>query len=130
LALGQTVNITFDALPGENFTGSVMEIDPAETIIGGVVNYQIKVALNSTDSRIKSGLTANLSIITEVKKNVVLLPQYAVQQNNQGTFVRVVNGSSTTDVSVKLGIRGQDGNVEIISGLAAGQVVQNIGLNP
>jgi HlyD family secretion protein len=130
LALGQTVNITFDALPGENFTGSVMEIDPAETIIGGVVNYQIKIALDSTDPRIKSGLTANLSIITAVKMNVVLLPQYAILQNNGGTFVRVVSGTTTKDIPVKLGIRGQDGNVEIVSGVTEGESVQNIGLNP
>jgi len=129
LALGQTVAITFDALPGEKFAGSVMEIDPAETIIGGVVNYKIKVALGSTDPRIKSGLTANLSIQTAVRSNVVLLPQYAIQQNNQGPFVRVVNGNASQDVPVKLGIRGQDGNVEIISGVAEGQAVQNIGLN-
>jgi HlyD family secretion protein len=130
LALNQPVAITFDALPGENFKGSVMEIDPAETIIGGVVNYKIKVALQSTDPRIKSGLTANLSIQTAVRNNVVLLPQYAIQQNNQGPFVRVINGNTSQDVPVKLGIRGQDGNVEIISGVTAGQAVQNIGLNP
>ena len=130
LALAQPVAITFDALPGENFKGSVMEIDPAETIIGGVVNYQIKVALDSTDSRIKSGLTANLSIQTAIKDNVVLLPQYAIMQNDRGTFVRVITGKTTQDMPVKLGIRGQDGNVEIVSGVAAGQEVQNIGLNP
>ena len=130
LALGQTVSITFDALQGETFKGSVMEIDPAETIIGGVVNYKIKVALASTDPRIKSGLTANLSIQTAVRSNVVLLPQYAIQQNNQGPFVRVINGNTSQDVPVKLGIRGQDGNVEIISGVTEGQAVQNIGLNP
>jgi len=130
LALGQSVGITFDALPGENFKGSVMEIDPAETIIGGVVNYQIKIALNSTDPRIKSGLTANLSIVTAVKKNVILLPQYAIQQNNSGTFVRIVTGTTTKDVPVTLGIRGESGNVEIVSGVSEGQEVQNVGLNP
>lgn len=130
LALGQPVAITFDALPGENFKGSVMEIDPAETVISGVVNYKIKIALDSTDPRIKSGLTANLSIVTAVKKNVILLPQYAIQQNNSGPFVRLVSGKTTKDVSVKLGIRGSDGSVEIVSGVSVGDEVQNVGLNP
>ncbi len=129
LALGQPVAITFDALPGEQFSGSVMEIDPAETVIGGVVNYQIKIALNSNDPRIKSGLTANLSIKTATKTKVVILPQYAIQQNNAGTFVRLVNGTTTTDVPVKLGIRGTDGNVEVVSGVTAGDEVQNVGLS-
>lgn len=128
LVVGQPVKITFDALPGESFKGLVMEIDPAETVISGVVNYAIKVSLESVDPRIKSGLTANLTIETAVKKGVVLLPQYAVLQNDQGTFVRVASGNTTKDLPITLGIRGADGNVEIVSGLSAGDEVQNVGL--
>jgi len=128
LALGQPVKITFDALPGENFSGKVMEIDPAETVIGGVVNYQIKISLDSSDQRIKSGLTANLSVQTALKKNVILLPQYAILQNDNGIFVRIPEGKTTKDVPVKLGIRGQDGSVEIVSGVEAGTEVVNIGM--
>jgi len=128
LALGQPAKITFDALPGENFSGKVMEIDPAETVIGGVVNYQIKISLDSSDQRIKSGLTANLSVQTALKKNVILLPQYAILQNDNGIFVRIPEGKTTKDVPVKLGIRGQDGSVEIVSGVEAGTEGVNIGM--
>jgi RND family efflux transporter MFP subunit len=129
LKLAQEVAINFDALPGESFKGSVMEIDPAETIIDGVVNYKIKIALDSADPRIKSGLTANLAIQTEVKKGVVLLPQNAILQNDTGTFVRIPDGKGgANDVPVKLGVRGNDGNVEIISGVNEGDTVQNVGL--
>lgn len=129
LKLGQEVGITFDALPGELFKGSVMTIDPAETVIDGVVNYKIKIALESSDPRIKSGLTANLVIQTEVKKGVILLPQNAILQNETGTFVRVPDGKGGfNDVPVKLGIRGNDGNVELISGVNEGDTVANVGL--
>jgi HlyD family secretion protein len=128
IALGQPVEIAFDALSGEKFSGKVMEIDPAETVISGVVNYQIKVALETDDQRVKSGLTANSTIKTATKKDVVLLPQYAILQNDSGTFVRVPDGKTTKDVPIKLGIRGQDGFVEIISGIEAGVDVVNVGM--
>lgn len=128
LSIGQPVKIGFDALSGESFTGTVTEIDPAETIIDGVVNYKIKVALGSTDQRIKSGLTANLAIETSVKKGVVLLPQNAILQNDAGTFVRVPDGKEVKELPVKLGIRGNDGMVEIVSGVAEGDTVLDVGL--
>ncbi len=127
LALGQEVKITFDALPGETFSGSIMEIDPAETVIDGVVNYKIKVALDSSDPRVKSGLTANLTIRTAVKEKVVLLPQNAILQNEEGTYVRKLENGETKEVPVKLGIRGTNGMVEIVSGVAPGDEVEDIG---
>jgi multidrug efflux pump subunit AcrA (membrane-fusion protein) len=54
-----------------------------------------------------------------------LLPQFAIIENDDGTFVRRPDGS---EVPVTTGIRSQDGMVEIISGLAAGDQVVNIGL--
>jgi len=133
VAAGQDVALTFDALPGENFDGKVKKIDPAETIIDGVVNY--KVTVDFADQKkmdgIKSGLTANLNIKTAVKSDVLLLPQYAILENDQGTFVRVSDGKGgTKDVTVKLGARDQNGMVEIVSGVTEGEEVVNIGLIP
>ncbi len=127
LAVGQKVRITFDAFPGEDFQGSIIEIDPAETVIDGVVNYKMKTELDGDDPRIKSGLTANLTIETAVKNDVVLLPQNAILQNDQGTFVRVPDGKTTKDVPVKLGVRSSSGTVEIVSGVSAGDVVEDVG---
>ena len=50
--VNDAVNITFDAFPGETFAGTVFYIDPAETIIGGVVNYKIKIAFTKPDARV------------------------------------------------------------------------------
>ena len=43
------------------------------------------------DARLKSGLTANIDIQTKQKDNVLILPQYAILQNDQGTFVETVS---------------------------------------
>ncbi|HTP57014.1 MAG TPA: efflux RND transporter periplasmic adaptor subunit, partial [Candidatus Paceibacterota bacterium] len=125
---GDHVDFTVDALPGESFTASVSFVDPAQTVIEGVVDYQVKMMLSQPDPRLKSGLTANLDIRTAHKDGVLLLPQYAIIQNDQGTFVNKVTGTTMTQVPVVLGILSKDGTVEIISGVQEGDRVQNIGL--
>jgi RND family efflux transporter MFP subunit len=128
IALGNPVDITLDAFPGETMTGKIASINPAETIVDGVVSYKIKVAFDKPDSRIKSGLTANLTIRTLEKPNVLLVPSYAILEHDGKTFVKVMSGASQQETEVKLGIRGKDGNVEVISGVSENQQVVNIGL--
>jgi HlyD family secretion protein len=126
--VGDPVVMTFDAFPGETFTGKVFYIDPAQTIISGVVDYRVKTSFDNVDPRMKSGLTANLSIQTQTDNNVLILPQYAVLQNDQGTFVEILQNGVVTDAPVTLGIRDESGNVEVASGTTAGEQVINIGL--
>ncbi len=130
LAVGDESSMTFDALPNETFTGKVITIYPAETVINGVANYKIEVAFDKMDPRFKSGLTANLTIDTLKKENVLILPQYALIENDQGTFAEKMENGKPVQVPVTLGIRDDNGNAEVLSGLQAGDQVENIGLNP
>jgi len=122
------VRITIDAFPGENFEGRVSYVDPAETIIDGVVNFKSKIEFTLLDVRFKSGLTANLEIQTLSKSNVLTIPQLAIVENDQGTFVKKLEGNTLRDVSVTLGVRDNSGNIEVVSGLKEGDVVINVGL--
>ncbi len=128
IAVGNPVSMTFDAFPNETFTGKVFYIDPAETIISGVVDYLVKTSFDNLDPRIKSGLTVNLSIKAEEKDNVLILPQFAILQNDQGTFVDLYKNGATTQIPIVLGIRDDQGNVEVVSGVSEGDQVLNIGL--
>lgn len=128
VTVGDAVNMTFDAFHGETFAGKVFYIDPAQTIESGVVDYLVKVSFNTPDTRIKSGLTANLDINTQTDENALILPQYAVAQNASGTFVDIVKNGAKTQVPVTLGIADQNGNIEILSGVTEGERVINIGL--
>src|SRR5581483_1987631 len=128
VAVNNPVKITLDAFPGETFTGKVFYIDPAQTIVSGVVDYKIKISFDKSDSRIKSGLTANLTVQTQTDQNALILPQYAIIQNTTGTFVEVLQNGSPKQIPVTLGIRDQEGNVEVASGVTEGQQVINVGL--
>lgn len=126
--VGDPVAMTFDAFPGETFAGKVFYIDPAETIINGVVDYKIKVSFDKADPRVKSGLTVNLDITTQTKNNALILPQFAILQNDQGTFVETLVNKKIATSTITLGISDQSGNVEILSGATEGEQVLNIGL--
>ena len=128
IAVNDPVTITLDAFPGETFSGKVFFVDPAETIVSGVVDYEIKVSFSKNDPRLKSGLTANLNIMTQTDQNVLILPQYAVIQNTSGTFVEIMKNGATVQIPVTLGISDNNGNVEIASGTTEGEQVVNIGL--
>jgi len=128
IATGDPVLMTLDAFPNETFSGKVFYIDPAETMISGVVDYLVKVSFNKNDPRLRSGLTANLDITTQTKNDALIIPQYAVLQNDNGTFVETLNNKAVTQVPVTLGIEDQSGNAEVVSGVSEGEQVINVGL--
>jgi HlyD family secretion protein len=128
ISLGDRVRFSVDALPEETFTAVVSFIDPAETLVDGVVNFKVKIVVDTPDSRLKSGLTVNVDIESESRENVLLLPQFAIIENDEGSFVRKITAQGSEEVAVTLGIRGHDGTVELLSGVEEGERVENIGI--
>jgi HlyD family secretion protein len=127
IAVSNPVEITLDAYPGETFQGSVSYIDPGETIIDAVVNYKVRIALTGTaDTRIKSGLTANLTIETARRAGVLAIPSYAVKARDGKSYVMVTQGQGgvAQERAVELGIVGQDGTAEVLSGLSEDEVIE------
>jgi len=128
VSVGNPVVMTFDAFPGATFAGKVFYIDPAQTILSGVVDYLVKASFITADPRMKSGLTADVSIQTQTDNNVLILPQYAILQNDQGNFVEVLKNGAVAQIPITLGITDGQGNIEVASGVTAGEQVVNIGL--
>jgi HlyD family secretion protein len=131
VSVGDSVSMTLDAFPNDTFTGSVFYIAPSETNTQGVISYLVKISFDKPDPRLKSGLTANIDIETKHDDNALILPEYAILQNDSGTFVETLLGNSTkttTTTPVTLGIQDENGNVEVLSGVTEGEQVINIGL--
>lgn len=124
IASGKPVDITFDALPGENFTGTVVAVDPGETVLEGVATYKTTVSIDSPDGRIKPGMTANMDILVDRHDNVLWVPQRVVTTESGQRYVTVMNKQGAEEKrEVKTGLRGQEGQIEIISGLSEGEQV-------
>ncbi|OGF77165.1 hypothetical protein A3H04_01510 [Candidatus Giovannonibacteria bacterium RIFCSPLOWO2_12_FULL_43_11c] len=123
--INDSAKLTLDAYgSGVIFEAKVIAIDPAETIIEGVSTYKITLEFQKEDLRIKSGLTANIDILTEKKNGVLAVPQRAILTQNGSKIVRVERDDGRVDeVKIELGLFGSDGKVEIISGLEEGMKV-------
>lgn len=124
IADGNSVLVDFDAFPGEVFPGEVAYIEPGDVLIDGVVNYKVRVKLQNADPKIKTGLTANLKIQTSKKENTLAIPIYAVTKESGQDFVNKVEGEKTVKTPVTLGIVGNNGFVEVLSGLSEGDNVE------
>jgi len=122
--IGQAADTTLDAF-GNNtvFPATIVSIDTAPSIVNGISVYNAKLKFNNADSRIETGMTANINIISDTHKNVLLIPESAVIQQNGKYFVMVDNGNSPkTAQEVTIGLT--DGkNIEIVSGLSLNEKV-------
>lgn len=128
LSVGDTATMTLDAFPNQTFAGSVFYIAPAQTNTNGVITYLTKISFSKPNPELKSGLTANVDIQTKQDTDALILPEYAILQNNDGTFVETLQKGVATTTPVTLGIQDENGNVEVLSGVTAGEQVINIGL--
>ncbi len=122
--VGLPVKITLDAYTSEDiFPAKVARIDPAETLIEGVATYKVVLVFNEKDERIRSGMTANSTIESDKRENVLALPLRAVITKEGKEFVRIAHGETYEEVPVTTGLRGSNGMVEITSGLKEGDEV-------
>lgn len=126
--IGDDAEVTLDAY-GEKvlFYASVVSIDPAETIRDGVSTYKVKLQFNEPDNRIKSGMTANVSVLIFSKPNVIVVPGGVVFEVGGKKYVQIKSNKEVINKEVTLGESSPLGQVEIVSGLADGDMVM---LNP
>lgn len=95
--VGQKANITFDAIEDLNITGEVVEVDTLGQISHGVVSYGVKIALDAQDERIKPGMSLSANITTEAKQNTLLVPNSAVKQQGDTSYVQLVDKKVVTN---------------------------------
>ena len=140
--LGDKATLTFDAIDELTLTGEVVGIDAVGTVSQGVVSYKVKIGFDSQDERIKSGMTVNASIQTDVRQDVLMVPSSAVKAQSGASYVQifspalsvtslsrdvggaqgVTSNSVPQRVEVTIGVS-DDANVEILSGLEEGQQI-------
>src|SRR5919202_2208168 len=74
VAVGKPATITFDALPGRPFRGSVSSVSPSGTLSQGVVTYPVSIGLDTRNQVLPGGLTASATITIDEKENVLVVP--------------------------------------------------------
>ncbi|MCX6745162.1 MAG: efflux RND transporter periplasmic adaptor subunit [Candidatus Parcubacteria bacterium] len=125
IKVGDPVKITLDAYGSADvFEGKIVSINIAETVIQDVVYYKVTAQIDPTDKEIKSGMTANVDIITATAENVLSLSGRAIKQDETGKkYVEILKfGNNVEKVMIETGIKADTGT-EIKSGLQEGQEV-------
>lgn len=77
--VGQPVSFTVDAYPEGRFTGKVTQVRNAPVVTQNVVTYVVVVGVDNKDMKLKPGMTANVSIETAKKDNVLKIPSAALR---------------------------------------------------
>ncbi len=122
--VGDSASVTFDAYgPEVIFNASVESVDPAETVRDGVSTYKVTLTFASTDPRVRSGLTANVSIETFRAPASLIIPERAIVRENGEVFVYVFEGEKSKKFPISLGERDSQGNIEVLSGLSQSDAV-------
>jgi len=124
IKIGDTAAVTLDAFgTTEIFSASVVSMDSAQSTENGIAVYKARIKFTNADERIKSGMTANVSIIPETHENVLVVPSSAVIQKDGKYFVIIDKGNGQKETrEVSIGLKNAS-SAEITSGLASGEKV-------
>jgi HlyD family secretion protein len=97
--LGQSVDLSFDAIPGEKFKGSVSQIDTIGISTSNVVSFAVKISIPNADERIKSGMSVTAEIIIEGKDNVLTVPSGTIKSEGDKFYVmKLKSGGAITNI--------------------------------
>lgn len=119
---GQTATITFDSLPGQTFTGTITNINPAADQQSR--QFNISVRLENPKHILRPGMYARVAIELARVDAKVVVPREALKTNPDGTTtVTVVDDDKVAHVrTVKLGVSDDKGN-QILDGVNPGEKV-------
>lgn len=135
--VGQRVSFTVDAYPGETFEGKVTQVRLEATTESNVVTYEVVISASNKDLKLKPGLTANVTIFTLERNNIVSVPTKALRftptkemlnpgekiEDCQGAHkVWVREGKTLKAYAVKTGITNGT-RTQIVSGIKEGAEV-------
>lgn len=76
---GQRVTFTVDAFPDDVFEGQVTQVRQEATTESNVVTYEVVISAPNNDLKLKPGLTANVTVFTQEKTNVLAVPAKALR---------------------------------------------------
>lgn len=120
--LGSKVIIEPVAFPGRELEGTVYFISPQETVINDVVYYPVKISFDN-NLGLKPGMSADLTIISQERKNVLVVSSDAVYKEDSKEFVWLKTDKGKEKRYIEAGLWGSNDLVEVLNGLQEGDSV-------
>lgn len=124
VSLGNNASVVLDAYDDLLvLNAEVISVDPAETMLEGIATYKIKLRFMEENMKVKSGMTANVKIITNKKEDVISIPQRAIISKEGISKVKMIENGKIIEKEIVVGMKSSDGNTEVIKGLSLGESV-------
>lgn len=123
--VGDQVTVFVDSLPDTEIPGEIEFIAPVPTSVEGVVSYPVRIILNAEDApTLRAGMTANVDITTEVREDILLIPNRMViiDRTNGQLFAERQTATGVERVQITVGLRNEEFS-EVTSGLNAGDTI-------
>jgi HlyD family secretion protein len=122
LALGQTVRITWDALPGRSWQGTVTTLPSTVVNRGSRVVGEILCKVDNSEHLLLPNVNVSATIIANSRDNALTVPREAVREDNGHNFLYVLKNNRLERREVKLGISNLT-RVEILSGISENDII-------
>jgi len=94
LKVGQPANFTVDAYADQQFVGKVIQIRNAPVVTQNVVTYVVVIGVNNKELKLKPGMTANVSVQSQRRDNVLKVPSAALRFKPRGQGARSGKGTA------------------------------------
>jgi len=127
IQLGQTANLTFDAILGREYKGQVVEVARVGDTGQNVVNFTVTIELMDVDEIVRPGMTAAVNIIVTKLENILLIPNRAVRLSEGQRVVYILKDGTPTAVKITIGATSESFSELVEGDLTEGDIVV---LNP
>jgi membrane fusion protein, multidrug efflux system len=134
LKIGQEIDVAVDAFPNRTFRGMLTTIEPQ--IDPQTRAIKVEATIPNADHALRPGMFANARVVLPPQRNVVTIPETAIEYTPYGTSVYIIKPVGKDEKNqvkyvamqsfVKLGER-RDGNVAVLEGLKSGEMVASSG---
>ena len=120
IAVGQSIEVVVDAMPGRTFEGNIYAINPRLDPRTRAFSLRARVA--NEDGTLRPGMFARVNLIVDRRENAITIPEEAIWPQGDKAYVyRIIDGKAAL-TGIELGERFQ-GKVEVRSGLAADEMI-------
>jgi HlyD family secretion protein len=124
---GQAAILSFDAIPNQEYLGTVVEVPAVGDVVENVASFKVVVEITNADEKIRPEMTTTLSIVVTELSDVLLVPNRALRLSQVERIVYVLRNGEMVPVSLALGA-GSDAYTQILAGdLEEGELIV---LNP
>jgi multidrug efflux pump subunit AcrA (membrane-fusion protein) len=126
--MGLGAQVSFEAMPGERFAAAVSEISPVLDPASRTLRIRLQFQ-GPMDPRIRAGMVATVSLVTNSRRNTPVIPRAAVINTYGSWIVFVVNQNNLAERrEISLGLENEE-LVEVTGGLMPGELVVSAGQN-